>query len=236
MNTTKALLLSAGFGTRLKPITNNIPKCLVEVNEIPMLEHWLNKLENLGIKEVLINIHYLADQVIEYIKKRKKTNLLIKVVYENNLLGTAGTLIKNKDFFLDSDVLFIHVDNFTNSNLKGLFKSYREKSPEILLTMLTFKTEHPEKCGVLTNNDLGVVTNFYEKVKNPPSRIANGAIYLFNYTLIDWILNNIPNPSDFSNDVLPNLMNKINVWNVDEFFIDIGTPKSLEEANNFVNN
>ena len=87
MNSTKALLLSAGLGTRLKPLTDFVPKCLVEVNQIPMLEHWLNKVEKLGIKEVLINTHYLADQVIEYIEKRRKTNLLIKVVYENNLLG-----------------------------------------------------------------------------------------------------------------------------------------------------
>ena len=56
------------------------------------------------------------------------------------------------------------------------------------------------------------------------------------YKLIDWILNNIPHASDFSIDVLPNLMNKINVWDVDEFFIDIGTPESLEYANNFLDN
>ena len=62
---TKALLLSAGFGTRLRPITNNIPKCLVRINNIPILEHWLLKLENLGIDEVLVNKHYLAKQVEE---------------------------------------------------------------------------------------------------------------------------------------------------------------------------
>ena len=75
---TKALLLSAGFGTRLRPITNNIPKCLVRINNIPILEHWLLKLENLGIDEVLVNKHYLAKQVEEFLRNQTKKEDLPK--------------------------------------------------------------------------------------------------------------------------------------------------------------
>ena len=129
-NKYKALLLSAGFGTRLRPLTNEFPKCLVKIKNIPILEHWLLKLEKIGIDEVLVNKHYLTEKVDEFLKKRAKSNLKITDVYEEQLCGTAGTLIKNKSFFYDSNILFIHVDNYTTSDLSGLLESFT-KRPKI---------------------------------------------------------------------------------------------------------
>ena len=80
----KALLLSAGYGKRLKPLTNNKPKCLVEVNKEPMLGRWIKSLQKLGCKEILINTHYFADQVNKYIYDNFKNNNFMKVVYEKN--------------------------------------------------------------------------------------------------------------------------------------------------------
>ena len=229
---TKALLLSAGYGTRLRPITYDVPKCLVKINNIPILEHWLIKLEKLGINEVLINKYYLAEKVEEFLKKRKKSNLKITQVYEDELYGTAGTLIKNKSFFYNSNILFIHTDNYTTSDLNGLLESFSNRPKNCLLTMLTFNTLDPKSCGVVEVDTKGIVKSFHEKVDNPPTNLANGAIYLFNYKLIDWIVTKIPKCTDFSCEVIPTLINKINVWNVDKFFIDIGSPKSLKIANN----
>ena len=228
----KALLLSAGLGTRLRPITNNTPKCLVDINNIPILEHWLLKLEKIGIDEVLVNKHYFAEKVEKYLSKRAKSNLKITQVYEKDLYGTAGTLIKNKSFFYKSNVLFIHVDNYTTSDLRGLLDSFYNRPKKCLMTMLTFHALDPKSCGVIEVDNQGIVKSFYEKVNNPPSNLANGAIYLFNYKLIDWIVTRIPNCTDFSCEVIPLLLNKINIWNVDKFFIDIGTPNSLKIANN----
>lgn len=231
MKPLRALLLSAGFGTRLRPITNKTPKCLVEVNKIPILEHWLQKLENIGVQEVLINTHYLATEVKKYISSRNKSNLKIHIVYEAELLGTAGTLLANRDFFSGGDVMLIHADNFTNSSLKGMLGTYSKKPENIELTMLIFETDNPRSCGIVSLNKSGIVKDFFEKIENPPSNIANGAIYLFDYKLINWIDKISPKPEDFSCDILPLLINKINTWKVDREFIDIGTPKSLEKAN-----
>lgn len=232
---TKALLLSAGFGTRLRPITNNIPKCLVRINNIPILEHWLLKLENLGIDEVLVNKHYLAKQVEEFLRKRAKSNLKITQVYEEHLCGTAGTLIQNKSFFYNSNILFIHADNYTTSNLSGLLESFTKRPKKCLMTMLTFKSLDPKSCGIVEVDSQGIVKSFHEKVENPPTNLANGAIYFFNYKLIDSLIAKIPGCTDFSCDVIPKLINYINIWNVDKFFIDIGTPYSLKIANNHNN-
>ena len=236
LKNTKALLLSAGFGTRLRPLTLETPKCLVKVNGIPMLEHWLTKLEKLGIQEVLINTHYLSDKVNEFILKRTKSELKISIKYENQLLGTAGTLIKNKNFYFGSNVLFIHADNYTKSNIKGLFDAFYMKPKECVLTMLTFHTKNPKSCGVIKVNNKNIVEEFHEKVENPPSNKANGALYLFNYKFINWIEKNIKNPKDFSCDVIPKILGKINTWEVDSDYIDIGTIESLERANTLFKN
>ena len=229
---TKALLLSAGFGTRLRPITNNIPKCLVSINNIPILEHWLLKLEKLGIDEVLVNKHYLAEKVEEFLNKRANSNLKITQVYEEKLYGTAGTLIKNKTFFNNSNILFIHADNYTTSDLSGLVESFNNRPKNCLMTMLTFKSLDPKSCGVVEVDSQGIVKSFHEKIHNPPTNLANGAIYLFNSKVIDSLITKLPSCKDFSCDVIPKLINQINIWNVDKFFIDIGTHDSLKIARN----
>ena len=120
--TFKALLLAAGLGTRLEPITKNIPKCLVRVGNEPILGIWLNTLSKAGCESVLINTHYLSNQVEDYLKKKEFGNMQIVTSYESSLLGTAGTLIKNSDFFLGGNSMFIHADNFTNANIKELMQ------------------------------------------------------------------------------------------------------------------
>ena len=112
----KALILSGGYGKRLRPITYNIPKCLIEINNKPILQHWLEKLTNIGIKDFLINSHYLHDQVEEFVHKNlNKYN--IKLVYEKKLLGTGGTLINNLNFFNGEECFLVHCDNYCEDNL-----------------------------------------------------------------------------------------------------------------------
>ena len=93
---TKTILLAAGYGKRLKPITNELPKCLVPINGRPLLDIWLNKLTKEGFGPFLINTHYKNELVNDFIKKSEFKNQ-IEIVYEERLLGTAGTLIKNID-------------------------------------------------------------------------------------------------------------------------------------------
>ena len=91
----RALLLAAGFGSRLMPLTKNKPKCLMEINGIPLLEYWLINLEKTGCESVLINTHYLSEQIDSYLKKGKDI-YEDKISYEKILLGTGGTLKKLK--------------------------------------------------------------------------------------------------------------------------------------------
>tara|TARA_S200000501_G_C20836066_1_gene749422 strand:+ start:1055 stop:1765 length:711 start_codon:yes stop_codon:yes gene_type:complete len=225
----KAILLSAGIGSRLMPLTKDKPKCLMRIGNKPLLGIWLDKLKDLGCTDVLINTHYHAEQVNEFLNHYKSKSIKINVVHEEVLMGTAGTLLKNKNF-VDDNTLLIHADNFTSCNLKGLIKAHNKKNKTCLITMLTFTTNKPSSCGVVLVDSKGIVEEFHEKVKNPPSNLANGAIYVIDKDFISWLVSKKNNPFDFSNDVLPHLTGKIQTWLTDEFFIDIGTPDSLKTA------
>lgn len=94
----KAILLAAGFGTRLRPLTNTIPKCMVPIKGKPLIQIWLEKLRDASVSPVLINTHYLSDQVETFIDNSAFKNQSV-IVFEPELLGTAGTLLKNIFFF-----------------------------------------------------------------------------------------------------------------------------------------
>lgn len=233
-NTFKAILLAAGLGKRLRPLTFKKPKCLMEINKIPLLKIWLEKLVKLGCSEVLINTHYLEEQVKEFIEKYKPEQLKIKISHEQTLLGTAGTLIKNINF-ADQTTLLMHTDNFTQCDLKGLLSMHKNKSKNCLLTMLTFNSQNPSSCGIVETDKKGVLKKFHEKVKNPPSNIANGAIYVFDSEFVSWLKEQNQEFKDFSKDVIPCLTNRIQTWHTNDFFIDIGTPESLLLAQKEIN-
>ena len=226
----RALLLSAGYGTRLRPLTLKTPKCLVKINKKPILEHWLNKLDYIGVENILINTHYLADKVNYFLDNQYFLNKKIYRFHEEILLGTAGTLIANSKFFLNSIGIMIHTDNFTNMKLNNLVEAHQNRPNNCLITMLTFSTNNPKNCGIVEVDQEGIVQAFHEKVENPPGNIANGAIYIFENDFLDWLKNNHPKASDFSIEVLPFLIGKIFTYHTTMTYIDIGTIKALNEA------
>lgn len=226
----RALLLAAGLGTRLRPLTVHTPKCLVPINGKPLLGYWLEKLEKAGCESVLINTHYLSDQVTSYAKNWKKSTLSVETVYEQNLLGTAGTLLKNQSFFKDCTGLLIHADNAMSSDINAFIKAHKNKTDDCLLTMLTFTTDSPTSCGIVKINENGIVIEFHEKVDSPPTNRANGALYAFDDSLLNYLNDMSPRPNDFSNDVLPRLIGRIQTHHTNQPYLDIGTPASLKQA------
>lgn len=223
------LLLAAGKGARLGTLTKNLPKCLMPINERPILEYWLDMLHSLNIKYVLVNLHHHSEKVIKFLRRERFKNW-VKSVYEKELLGTAGTIRKNYNFFRNKKLLLIHVDNFCLSNFNEFVSFHLEKRPmECPITMMTFQTNEPENCGIVKIDKKGILKSFHEKVNQYHGNLANGAVYLLEPEVIDWIYNN-SKISDFSNDVIPNFIGKIATWHNKNLHIDIGSPKNLLEA------
>jgi mannose-1-phosphate guanylyltransferase len=226
----KALFLAAGFGTRLRPLTLQVPKCLVPIHGRPLMDIWLEQVVNAGINEVLVNTHYLSDQVGTYLQSScYSTN--VTCVYEPQLQGTAATIVNNRAFFYREDALVIHADNLCHANLVDFFESHRHRPKECLMTMLTFEADSPSSCGIVELDKRGVVVNFFEKVAFPPGKIANGAIYLLSAEMLDLMVTDFFSAEDFSTQVLPNMTGRIFTHHTRDVLIDIGTPEAYAAAN-----
>ena len=226
----RAILLAAGLGTRLRPLTNQIPKCLVTIKGRPLLGIWLDKLSEVGVESILVNTHHLADKVEAYVASGNYKGSVV-VVNEPILLGTAGTLIANLPFFENEDGFLVHADNYIREDLWRFVAAHKMRSPGCVITMLTFRSDNPSACGIVEVDERGVVIRFHEKVLSPPGNLANGAVYILSPELIarlalDWVA-----PTDFSVDILPTLLGRIQTYETTGLFIDIGTPSAYASAN-----
>lgn len=227
----RAMLLAGGLGTRLRPLTDTLPKCLVPIHGQPLLGIWLEQLTRAGFESFLVNTHYRADQVREFVATSPYCDQ-ITLVHESTLLGTAGTLMANLDFFAGEDNgLLLHADNYCQADFKAFLRAHERRPPGCLMTLMAFHTPSPSTCGILQLDHRGVVVGFHEKVCHPPGNLANGAIYLLSPAFLRLARYRFIQASDFSTEVIPHLMGQIHAYTTHEIFMDIGTMKSYEEAN-----
>lgn len=227
----RALLLAAGLGTRLRPLTNTIPKCLVPIKGQPLLGIWLERLTKAHMGPFLVNTHYLAEQVADYIESSLYQDQ-VTLVHEHELLGTAGTLIANLDFFQGEDGLLIHADNYCLADFRAFVQAYWQRPPSCVMTMMTFRSDNPSSCGIVELDEQGVVIGFHEKVANPSGNLANGAVYILSAELLERMGKDLHSVKDLSTEVLHRFVGKIFTYETAEVFLDVGTPEAYEKANN----
>jgi mannose-1-phosphate guanylyltransferase len=226
----RALLLAAGLGTRLRPLTDTMPKCLVPIKGQPLLDIWLERLTQAGIGPFLINTHYLVNQVTDFIEAGPYHDK-VTLVNEFELQGTAGTLIANLGFFQGEDGLLIHADNYCLADLTEFQQAHHNRPPECLMTMMTFRTDYPSSCGIVELDERHVVIGFHEKVANQPGNLANGAVYILSAELLNRLASDLRNVKDFSTEVLNQLVGYIYSYETSAVFLDIGTLVTYQQAN-----
>lgn len=226
----KALLLCAGLGTRLKPVTDFIPKCLVPIHGIPLLDIWCDQLVSAGVTEILINIHHHSSQVKKHIQQSPCRDYITLVEETDELLGTGGTIRNNRDFFADKPALIIHADNLSFADLPNFIEFHRRLNPPMVASMMCFHTDVPEQCGIVELTDKGIVKAFHEKVSNPPGTLANGAVYIFEPTVIDEICALRQDFIDLSTEIIPTLINRCAAWKNTVYHRDIGRIEALFSA------
>lgn len=223
----KAILLAGGLGTRLRPLTNKVPKCLVPIYGKPLLQIWLERLSAAGISDFLVNTHHLSDQVDRFVCESSFRDR-VALVHENELLGTAGTLIENYAFFQEEDGMLIHADNYCLADFGAFLKAHESRPSRCLMTMMTFRTDDPSSCGIVEVNDVGTVVGFHEKTDNPPGNLASGAIYILTAELLKQLISTQARLVDFSTQVLPRYVGQIFSYETTEVLIDVGTPQSYQ--------
>jgi mannose-1-phosphate guanylyltransferase len=222
----KAFLLAAGTGSRLRPITDHIPKCMLPIAGTPLLDLWLDALHRAGVDEVLINLHHLSHIVLQHLHARKEPPV-IHTAFEPELLGSAGTLRHHRAWVEDEKFfLALNADNLTDFDLRRLIDFHR--SGDAAATLTVFPAEDPSRYGVVDIDQSSLVTGFSEKPSKPISNLANAGMYAFSPTLLAEI-HDTP-PSDIGYHLLPRLVGRARALTVDGFFCDIGTPASYSQA------
>lgn len=222
----KAFLLAAGLGTRLRPLTDSTPKCMLPIGDRPLLQIWLDALERAGVDEVLVNLHYLPDAVTSYLASRKN-GVAVRTFSEPVLLGSAGTLLANRDWAQGEEFFLVcYADNLTDFDLGRLVEAHRRGG--YAATWTVFHSESPSACGIVELDADRRVIGFVEKPAHPASDLANAGMYAFSPAVLEEMEGHPP--LDIGYHLLPRLVGRSQAIQVDSYLRDIGTPESYRSA------
>ncbi len=222
----KAFLLAAGHGTRVKPLTDTTPKCLLPIRGVPLLGLWLELCRSNGIDEILVNTHAHAHAVRAFLQAHSD-GLKIRITEEEQLLGSAGTLRANRDWIGSDDCFWVlYADVLTNMELAPMLEFHRGRDQ--LATLGVYEVPDPRRCGVVRVDRSQIIREFVEKPANPPSNLAFSGILLATPTLLDAIP--LVTPADLGLHVFPKLAGKVSAYATGDYLIDIGTRENYEQA------
>ena len=222
----KAFLLAAGQGTRLRPITDTLPKCLVPIRGVPMLEIWLDLCRRARITDVLLNLHTHAEAVRKTLKQ-SRSGVSIRISEEPELLGSAGTLLANRNWVAGDDCFWeFYAYVLTCTDLQSMLRAHSERKP--LATLGVYHVPDPSRCGVVDLAEDGMVRSFIEKPAHPVSSLAFAGLMVATPALFDFIPEK--RPSDLGFDVFPRLSGRMLAHPVSDYLIDVGTMANYHSA------
>lgn len=213
----------------MRPLTFHMPKVLVPIGGRPLLSYWLENLSHAKIEKFLLNTHYLHEQIEAFVESSPYKER-IELAYEGYLLSTGGAAVANESFFQNEPFMLVHADNLSFCDFGAFIDSHAARPKGCEITMMLFRTDTPQSCGIVELDQSGVVQAFHEKVQNPPSNLANGAVYICEPSVIEFMRSLGKEDVDFSLDVLPHYMGRINTFLNDVYHRDIGTPLSYAKA------
>jgi mannose-1-phosphate guanylyltransferase len=221
----KALFLAGGKGTRLRPLTDHLPKPMVPVMGRPLLERSLEELRECGVGEVVFSTCYRADDIQKYFSGNKGQGIAIQYVCEDIPLGTGGA-IRNCAKYFDDTFLIFNSDIVSNLDLKDLIRFHKEKQADV--TIAVTRVPNPSSYGVIEYDEFGFATSFTEKPKpgEEKSDFINAGIYVFEPKVLDLIPSN--RVVSIEKEIFPALLQngyKIAVYRGGTYWIDIGTPE-----------
>jgi NDP-sugar pyrophosphorylase family protein len=230
----KGMILAAGEGRRLRPLTEHTPKPMLPLNNLPLLEHIINNLKKSGIDEFGINLHHLPQKVIDYFGDGSLWDINIRYSVESRLLGSAGGVKQMEDFF-DQTFLLYYGDVFTLTDFKPMIEQHRKSAA--LVTMALYEVPDPWNRGVVGLDNRQMITRFVEK---PPrkevfSNLANAGIYIMEPKIFSYIP--AGQSYDFGHDVFPDILahqEEISGYILTDTVIDIGLPEKYKAANQLV--
>lgn len=229
------MILAAGQGIRLRPLTLTLPKVLLPVGGVPVIEHILLWLKRHGIAEVAVNLYHLGAKIIDLLGDGSRFGVKITYSSEETLLGTAGG-VKKMEHFFDGTFVVVCGDVVTDFDLSAMLQFHREK--RAMATLALVEVSNPWEVGIAEINESGKLISFVEKPPRgvEPGNLGNGGIYV----LEKEILNHIASEGfcDFAYEILPKIIKLgLSVYgyrlNRDDYLFDTGTPEKYDQANKY---
>lgn len=226
----RALILAAGLGTRLRPLTETVPKCLAPIRGKALLDYWFDLLfTSRMVERALVNTSYLAEQVRSHVARSPWADR-VDLVHEDQLLGTGGTVLTNHAWFGNEPFMVAHGDNLTLFDIAAFVQRHRDRPSGTEITMMTFATDTPSSCGIVETDGEGRVIGFHEKVANPPGNDANAAVYICEPSVLAFLASLGKPVIDISTEVLPAYLGRITTFPNRTYHRDIGSTESLAKA------
>lgn len=227
----KAMILAAGEGRRMRPLTDMVPKPMLPVGGRPLVERLISLLRDHGVHEIAINLHHQPQVLATHIGDGRR--LGVRVVYsrEELVLGTAGGVKRMEAFFDDEPFYVLYGDVFTDLHLSALRSFHVER--KAALTMALYQPETLRECGVAKLGQDDRILHFVEKPEpgSEPSRWANAGVYIIEPSVLRHIPPN--RPFDFGADLFPRLLARgvpLFGYASDALVLDIGTPRGYLRA------
>jgi NDP-sugar pyrophosphorylase family protein len=230
----KGMILAAGEGRRLRPLTENLPKPMLPLAGRPLLEHTITYLRDGGVTDLAINLYHLPQAVIDYFEDGSRWGVKLRYSVEERLLGSAGGVKRLHSFFDETFVVF-YGDLLTWTDLQPMIDLHRRAG--VLATMGLYHVPDPWNRGIVQLDEAQNIVRFVEKPACDQvfSNLANAGIYILEPEVLDWIP--AEQVYDFGHDVFPNLLaENIQVagYVIEDLLLDIGLPEKYAEANQIV--
>lgn len=226
----KALFLAGGLGTRLKPITDELPKPMVPIMGKPLLERNIKNLKKHGIDEIVLSTCYKPHKIEKYFEDGSKFGVKISYISEDVPLGTAGA-IKNAEKFFDDTFLVFNADILSDIDISDIISFHKER--KALATIAATRVDNPSAYGVIEHDENGYITAFKEKPlpHETDSNLINAGVYVFEPEL----LNEIPagRVVSIERETYPHLLKKkykLAVYDRCSYWLDLGTPGKYLKA------
>jgi NDP-sugar pyrophosphorylase family protein len=224
-----AIVLAAGLGTRLGPLTDETPKVLLPIGGEPLLCRTLALLADSGIRRVGLNVHYHAAKVRDAVGDGSRWGMTAFYSEEPELLGSAGALRPMKAFLGDEAFAVLYGDMLTDFDVAALAEFHDSRGATLSLALT--HQEDPRRCGVVEHDGDGRVRSFVEKPSDaPPNAAVNAGVYVCEPRVLEWIPEG---HSDFGRDVIPAMLaagEGLFGYTTNAFFQDIGTPDGYRIA------
>ena len=231
----KAMILAAGKGTRLRPLTNRMPKAMVPVDGRPLLEYTIELLREHGVRDIAVNLHAHADAITEHFGDGSRFGVSLTYSFEPQLLGTAGAVKNLGEFFKDGPFYVVYGDVLTRLDLRSLLEHHRGCGA--MATIALHQPEDVSRCGVVKQDEHGWITSFIEKpaVGSTADVWANAGIYVVEPALLQRM--RAEAPQDFGRDVFPELVGNgggLAGFRSDAVFWDVGSAERLSLAEDWL--